>query len=403
MTDQISCLSCLNIQEQLEYNDLTLYDIENPPVSIVGFNEDIICEVCSEELEPETYYIYKDNQEELFEKIGEKLGEVISEQIEYCSNCEGSAIEYQNYVYEKEFGEAYNSGIDVYDFLCEYNIFDDYLMDYVIKNLVCKHCGFGVPDRDDINRYFDTSDRIYSRQEIDKFYGLDVEELNIIGEIYGISFTREELNDFINFIYNNPSLSMKHEAGQKIYELLEKNLLTNDYVLHEGTTLFRGRKRYHDQNKYDEKSLWTPPQGQASHGRYNSIGISVLYCSDGYKGLPYELSPLKNECIDYVEFILNTNLQILDISKLFPEEFGEYISTANVESKLLKKTYLFTNFISSCCKDIGYDGIRYKGVSDKEEYYNFALFNGEGKSQFSIKNINTLNTDIFYKLSSKNQ
>ncbi|RAS75720.1 RES domain-containing protein [Priestia endophytica] len=406
-SDSVLCLWCANIREQMDYNSLTLYDLDSPPVSIVGFQETCTCKECKEELEPETPYILVEDYQELIEKLGEKLGEILSDHIEFCSHCL-TEIEQTNWVYEKELGMNIDSGTDITDFISEYNVYSDErnngdLLNSVIKNLICQNCGHGFPDRDGIGGYFNQLDKVYSQQDVDDFYGLDIDGLNIselnnIGDIYGVSFTKDELNDFISYIYTNSALSIKHKVGKKLYSLLESHFPNNDYVLKQGNILFRGRKRYYDQEEFSNNSLWSPPEGQASHGRYNSIGNSVLYCLDKYKGLPYELNPLKNECIDYGEFILNTDLKILDISKLFPKEFGDYISSVDLESKKLKKTYLFTNFISSCCKDIGYDGIRYKGVSDKEQYYNFAIFNVKPDNQLSIKKVKSIKTDVSYQL-----
>ncbi len=397
---EYKCISCTNLLDQMDFNDVTFYDLDCPPVSIVGFYESIICESCGEELEPESYYIDCELIEELLEKLGETLGEVLSENIEYCSKCEGSQIEYTKYVYGKEFGdsEIFDSGIDVFDFLSEQNIYTEDLRNEVINNLRCQHCNHGTPDRDGLSSNFELNDRIYSSNEIDKYYGLDIEELNIIGEIYGITFEKEELNDFIEYLYRNPSLSLKHTVGEKFYELLERHYLDNKFKLEDDFKLYRGRKRYYDQNEFSHKDLWNPPEGLATHGRYNSIGVSVFYCTDNYRGLPYELNPVKNECIDYGEFKVIKELNIIDVSKLFPDEFTEYFSANSLESKLLKKTYLLTSFISDCCKNIGYNGVRYKGVSNKMDYYNFAIFDVEPDEQLILNNIKKIETEVIYKI-----
>ena len=397
---EYNCISCTKILDQMEYNDVTFYDLDCPPVSIVGFDESIICNSCGEELEPESYYVDCELIEELLEKLGEILGDVLSKSIDYCSKCEGSQIEYSKYVYEKEFGDTdiFDSGIDVYDFLSEHNIYTEDLRKVVIYNLRCQCCDHGTPDRDGVSSSFELDDRIYSSHEIDEYYGIDINELNIIGEIYGILFEKEELNDFIDYLYRNPSLSLKHPVGVKFYELLERHYLDNKFRLEVDFILYRGRKRYYDQTEFAHKDLWNPPEGQATHGRYNSIGVSVFYCTDNYEGLPYELNPVKNECIDYGEFKVLKELNIIDVSKLFPEEFAEYFSANSVESKLLKKTYLLTSFISECCKNIGYNGVRYKGVSNKLDYHNFAIFDVKSKDQLIVNKIKKIETEVVYKI-----
>lgn len=396
--EEVICVSCLNIKEPMDYNKLTFYDIDQAPIKIVGFDEYYYCVKCEESLEPEDWYIKEEDEEEIYIKVGEVLGTNLSSYIEYCSSCKGEEIEHTEYVMGKEFGHVESSGTDMIDFLGEHAVYNEELMKLVLNNLTCQHCGYGTYDRKENNK-FQALDKIYSSRDLDEFYGLDFSELNVLAHKYNINFMKEDLTAFIEFIFGNPSLAMKHQTGQKLYDLLSNHYESeNYYTIQEGKILYRGRKRYLDQKKLAEEELWSPPDGKATHGRYNPIGKSVFYCTDNREGLPYELNPLKNECIDYGEFLTLKYLKILDVSEIFPEEFGEYIAATNVESNLLKKGYLLTNFISNCCEEIGYDGICYKGINDNVNYNNYALFNIEPNTNLAIEGTKSIGTNIKYNI-----
>nr|WP_278046245.1 RES family NAD+ phosphorylase [Clostridium beijerinckii] len=169
-------------------------------------------------------------------------------------------------------------------------------------------------------------------------------------------------------------LGFKHDTGKKIYDLLN-NIYNNIEceILNSESILYRGRTRKEDRPAFKDNEMWNPPDGITSHGRYNQIGISVLYCSTKQKVLPYEIHAGLDDIVEIVKFKLKENMKILDVDDVF-EEFDGFFNSNYVESKELKKKYLLPNYIRDCCKDIGYNGIAYRSVHD-DSCKNYALIN----------------------------
>ncbi|MDZ5713558.1 RES domain-containing protein [Jeotgalibacillus haloalkalitolerans] len=410
---EVFCLTCNKAYEIMEFfknEDIELEELDDLPIRIIGFKENgtYTCSLCEFDLEFEDYFIDSESDYERFIEISvEKIGECLSTKVESCNKCpDGEILESYHLTYNKEEGTNEYTGTLFWDFIRENGIENTKLMDQVLRYIECSSCGYGAEYDKDEMRIFNFDDKVISSEEINDFfgddYGLNYEELNNVATRYGIDLKIAEIEDFIDKITENPMLAYQHKTGVKLYNLLKQIFDKDDiFNLEIGTMIFRGRNRKKDEIKLTSEQLWSPPIGNAGHGRYNLIGLPVLYCSDSTKGIPYELNPINNDYIDVGTFYINSPLKLLDISEIFNEEFGEFIGSVNYESKHFKKGYLFTNFIKDCCATIGFNGIRYKGVG-KENYYNYALFNFDKGNELKVsENVNTLNCNISYTIQEK--
>jgi hypothetical protein len=119
--------------------------------------------------------------------------------------------------------------------------------------------------------------------------------------------------------------------------------------------------------------MWSPPEGEAKHGRYNSVGVSTLYCCDKIEGIPEELHPLPDEAIDIARIRVKESFKVFNIDNIL-KGFEGFFAVPNIESRLVKKEYLITNFVGACAADVGFRGVKYRGVGTGD-YINYALFN----------------------------
>lgn len=395
--DDIICCNC-TINNLLSDFEIKIEHLEDTPkIKVVGYGEETyICKECEEELEPfDMYFTSEEDFEECMRMIINKIAEILSEKIEYCSNCEGQDLEQYEYQAEKLEIPVKSRGQDIYDFMCEMNVPEEYFGD-VITNLRCSNCGYGEgahPKHNPDNGYFNLSDKIYTAEDIEGFWGGFEDRLIHVARIYDVEISLELINDFIQWCFDNPMLAYKHELATLVFEVLEKVKKENNDVLivQTGRALYRGRCRAKDNKKYKVSNLGMPPKGLASHGRYNLVGTSVLYLTDNKMGIPYEIEPKKNEVVDVAEFKTQKELLLFDVDTIF-NDFSGFINKENDESTVVKRNYLFTNFIASACKDVGFDGIYYKGAGDKA-YYNFSIF----ESGISKLKANPLVETIEYK------
>ncbi|PES71826.1 hypothetical protein CN512_04595 [Bacillus cereus] len=376
----VICSRCCDLDKGLETMDLDINDLnETPPVYIVGYAEEgeYYCEECGDELSPTEFYIHHETaKEEIIKIVSEKIGELLSEKFDYCSHCSsGQEIEALLYVAEKEdISLISDAGEDFHDFLSEHGVPESYL-DSVLKNIVCPSCNhgtgydYGNPD----NGYFELQDKVYTNDEIDSFWGFDEQAFIEIAKKYNIDIDPSELSAFEDYLFEQPLLAYKHPIGRELYKTLNNIYLQKDYFeLEINTKLFRGRNRGKDKKQYTPNVMGNPPKGETSHGRYNPVGISVLYCTDDIKGVPYEIEPKKNEVTDIATFTNCKVLNLLDIGEIF-NGFEGFLSSENQESTNVRKGYLITNFIAICCIEIGFDGVKYNGANGLG-YHNYAFF-----------------------------
>lgn len=214
---------------------------------------------------------------------------------------------------------------------------------------------------------------------------MDYEEFSDFALQYDINLSLTELSDFKKYMIENPLLAFKHPAGQKIYSVLKSHFDTEDCIhLEKGVTLYRGRNRKVDATKLTADQLWNPPKGNSSHGRYNLIGTSVLYCTDKVEGIPLEIHPGHDDTVDIGVFQNRKEFKLLNI--VFFQNFSGFFSEKNIDTKTLKEVYLLPNFIRDCCSEIGYQGVKYRGVHDNDGYTNYAFFNFT-KEDFRVVNV----------------
>ncbi|QWG75806.1 RES domain-containing protein [Bacillus mycoides] len=173
-----------------------------------------------------------------------------------------------------------------------------------------------------------------------------------------------ELSNFLSYLKKNPMLALKHSVGKRLYELFFAMYNREDYIVLEDEVLYRGGTKGIGNQVYQPPEMWSPPFGISSHGRYNIVGTSVLYLADDKAFVPYELNYINHQELDKATMEVINPMKILDLSNLMGD-FGEKLSQSLYNTNVLKLEYLLTNYISECCREIGFNGIKCKGVKGK--------------------------------------
>lgn len=390
------CYDCVEILEILKQNNIDINELNNPPIFIVGYHysEQGECTKCGSYLNTNDLYVRDENDiVEIKDLSVELLSNKLSSEIEVCCHCDGASIEDYIRVFNKDEDEdekiQNHVGRDIYDLLDEHGIDPNgELADKIIMNLKCCQCGYGM-DRD--SGYFDITDRVYSKEEIDSFYS----GIRNFGLKYGIEITKTELENFIFKLNDTIMLANTTKTGRKIFNLISKVYENNQgkYIT-SGFISYRGRKRLKKDKAYETKELWNPPANIASQGRYNILGSSMLYLCDEISMIPHELKLSHGECIDVAEFEMLTSMLLFDVEEMF-SQFGDFISTPLESNDIVKSEYLLCNYIAQCCKEIGFDGVRYPSNMNSM-VYNYGMFDKDLNQKFKINSIKCFNFEIKY-------
>ncbi|MGG4409440.1 hypothetical protein ABER75_11970 [Niallia taxi] len=403
--DCVICESCLiQLEEIKKKHDIITSEVDGEEISEADGL--YYCLVCKNELSAGDKFYYEQTADEEFEAITQALADVLSQDIEACFNCEGSQIDGYIHAWNKDADndeiKEKDVGSTITEFLSDREIPED-LHKKLTEHLKCQGCKYGGESpshKDPSAGSFDLEDEVYTQKEIDQFWGyyFDYEEFSKFASGYGIEFYPKEMEGFREYISKNPLLAFKHEAGKKLYDLLRKHYEEKNYfTLNIGKVLYRGRNRKLGTNAFKQDQMWSPPKGMSSHGRYNLIGTSVLYCTDKKEGVPLEIHPGYQEVVDVGEFETKSEMILFDMDTTFGN-FSGFFNEHDKDPKPLKDVYLLPNYIRDCCSDIGYHGVKYKGVHNELEYTNYAFISYEENKDMVIKQVETNEIRLKYEM-----
>ncbi|KGP77806.1 MULTISPECIES: hypothetical protein [Paenibacillus] len=347
--------------------------------------EAVHCDVCNEVLESGKEYHTVNVPHSMVISIADYL----SEDIGGCERCHGNERRGFEYAFNK--GEPEDSHIDLGGSAHTAGSFIDWhgvpeVLIPVFVQLIRCNCGYGREHEDGNNPgggIFKEEDDIYTYSEVDYTFGFgefETKEFLEFAERYGEKISDEDLYSFKEILRTKPLLAYKDATGVAIYNVLKSHFDNENHAVLQSNEvkLYRGRTRPRDSGKqFEVEDMWAAPLGKTSHGRYNFIGVSVLYVTDQERAIPLELNPTHDQLIDVVTFdICKKRLKLFDLGSFDPT-FQGFFNEVNEENNTVKSAYLLPNYIGACCSDIGYDGIKYLGVHQSEEgveYVNYALF-----------------------------
>ena len=188
----------------------------------------------------------------------------------------------------------------------------------------------------------------------------------------------DELLSFESQLYEDPTFALDHPVGKKIFKIIQG---WNDFVGFGDTVYYHARRI--EKHPFIDQEMLKAPQNVSSHGRYNAIGKSCYYIAETKDGAINEIlkhSGGSRPIIQVAGLKAVKPAKIIDLSldTQKSNRFMEHLrfSVDNDEGIIIKE-YLLPNFVASCCKKIGIEGIRYKStgynciVLWKDDYFEF--------------------------------
>lgn len=190
----------------------------------------------------------------------------------------------------------------------------------------------------------------------------------------------DELLSFESQLYEDVTFAMDHPVGKKIFDIIKG---WNKFISFDADIYYHARKIGEGQAPFLDQEMMKAPTNISSHGRYNAIGKSCYYIAETKEGALAEISRHsggKKVRIQVAGLKPIKTAKIIDLSGEIKgtNRFMEHMrfTVENQDGKIVKN-YLLPNFVASCCKRIGIDGIKYRStgynccVLWKDDYFEF--------------------------------
>lgn len=193
-------------------------------------------------------------------------------------------------------------------------------------------------------------------------------------------FSFDNLLSFESKLEQNYAFASQHPVGARIFEMLKN---WKHFVSFEDITYYHARALGKQQRPYYDSEMMKAPTNVSAHGRYNEVGRSCYYIAEDKEGALKEIYKHSGGTKPRVQVIglkAIKPVKLLDLSGEVKKtnRFIEHLRFA-VENEAGKtvREYLLPNYVASCCKEIGIDGIRYRStgynccVLWKDDYFEY--------------------------------
>ena len=190
-------------------------------------------------------------------------------------------------------------------------------------------------------------------------------------------FTESELIDFSSFLSDRITFGHDNPTGKKIYNLLERLRNTGEKTIgFDKGEYYHCRLRCSDGMPFTFDEMLKAPNGIPGPGRFNFAGKAYYYFADTSSGAEKEANNhRKDNKIPQVQRIIPIKeADFLDLSGTLTggKTFLRYLRFSLTDyNSNMPREYLIPCYVSDCCKDLGFDGIKYRGSS---EYNNYVLW-----------------------------
>ena len=234
------------------------------------------------------------------------------------------------------------------------------------------------------NDIVDNEELTYST-ESNRFRGKDGEAdsvaLNVVcsgKQIFNATsselFSEVELIDFSSYLSRTPMLAFKSDTGRKIFELLQELFLSGAQSTgFDKDIYYHCRSHRKDVQPFTYDQMLKAPNGLPWAGRFNQVGRSNYYFADTRNGAESEIKKHKtcDDVLQTVKLKPVKEIRLLDLSGTLARgtTFLRYLrfSLSDVTDKMPRE-YLIPCYVSDCCKALGFEGIKYYGSKEYNNY-----------------------------------
>lgn len=212
---------------------------------------------------------------------------------------------------------------------------------------------------------------------------LNSKELNIISagkSVFCYSTGNEEfvteieLISFMAVLAKQYGVGLLNNTGKKIYTWLRNQFSRNLFLDFDKEYFFHSRARNKEVMPYIPDQMIRAPYGAPGAGRFNLTGVAHYYFSDTQNGAEVEVKKHinPNQMIPQTAKIKPVKpIKLLDLSgalqrgAAFLKMIRYQVSDPDCK---MPREYLIPCFIADCCKQIGFEGIKYYGSKEYSNY-----------------------------------
>jgi hypothetical protein len=356
-------------------------------------NKDFECDKCRRKVITGESYIEDD--EKFSEMVFQYFAQLAMDNIDSCEQC-GAGEDIQELLPSIKSGfdkdddymsifESINTSSTIEDimnivFEGRVDLWNSYYEE-IVEYVKCPKCkngsGSNYDDKCDYGK-FDLDTEVYTQKDIVQFnhdfYGDELKEAKIELSELAQKFSFKELVELKNEYLRNKTFASKNVLFNRLEELIKSFFMQNKYyILSENRLIFRTRT---SSSNLKKEELWEPPYAVSSHGRYNDIGVSILYCANNREAVKREIPLPCGHDYNIAKFIIHKPMLLFPINHVFGGEFAGLIDEvvpAEQQNLQYKQQYILSNIVSAICFQVGYDGIVYRSTKDNCSI-DYALF-----------------------------
>lgn len=231
---------------------------------------------------------------------------------------------------------------------------------------------FDVPCQEYVDETAEGKARLNSSEMNSVGYAYTLLNANILAK--GTEFiTAIELMNFMTVLSEMRTFASENPVGKKIFNMINLMWNQNEYIGLDCDYYYHARTIEDDSAPYVLQEMLKAPHGVTGPGRFNYPGEAYYYTADTAEGAKREvLLHSKRKNVQIVKLKPKGHPKLLDLSipMRWGREFLKYIRF-NVEEDLysyMPREYLIPNYVSDCCRRVGFDGIKYYGGKDYNNY-----------------------------------
>lgn len=190
----------------------------------------------------------------------------------------------------------------------------------------------------------------------------------------GELFTEVELIDFISFLSRTPTMGARADVGKRIYDWIDGMYKEkNNMMSFDRDVYYHCRSRKSDSMPYTFDEMLKAPYGLPGAGRFNQVGRAHFYFSNTKNGAEVEVKKhlKRDEVLQTVKIKPVKGAKLLDLSKTLRRgaSFLKMIRfPLSDDNNKMPKEYLLPCYVADCCQLIGFDGIKYYGSKEYDNY-----------------------------------